>query len=684
MPDFDEKEFLEILGLIDSGKLKLYQIEDYLIKKMDPEAEDKAKNKYELEKEVWNELSKNWEIACNKGALYRQTIFGGNQDLSLLKTEGSFFNLAPINLRIENPVGTAKVGVFEIIPSIPIVGVPAKFQGDREHADGEYKPWLAVGNETLLPIYIGSKALIKAEKNIESIVTKDGITRSIILKTDGLKEADELKGWISKNYDKIEGIVYDSDKWHNCKLLDMEIFQVGSALYVRLIANTGDAMGMNMLTQASDLVGGWIKEQTQEQYGTLFLTVSGNLDTDKKNTAINHTKGRGKTVSSRVVLTDEDLEVCGTTARELFNYTRRKDWDRRHLPARMRCDHALDVISGYFVHGQDLAQTVESSHCQKYTYLIDGHTIEYTIELPSLEIATFGGGSNTPSAQKYLDLIGCKGEGKAIKLAEIIAGTVLAAEFGQDIYDITNEAAPCKGWINIVVTNSDTAEIPVGVAGPIDKKVSGFEEDYQVLLGTTETALVGAVNAGIKAINKHKENFKIETKLVEEKDDGSKVFDIYTELRIPSSYFETDKKNPANSLGMVNLISSKCWGGSGKAGGYFGSENTNVANSIAALNAAYGQPLNLIKPNAQASMMAELAENGDLIFKLSLPNVQLNTSVTNPYTIQALETIDCYGKGKEEKLAKIYGITATALELRTTWTQAAGTLARAHTDMTKG
>lgn len=42
--------------------------------------------------------------------------------------------------------------------------------------------------------------------------------------------------------------------------------------------------------------------------------------------------------------------------------------------------------------------------------------------------ATYGGGTGLPTQQECLNLLGCAGEGKVRKLAEIIGATVLAGE----------------------------------------------------------------------------------------------------------------------------------------------------------------------------------------------------------------------------------------------------------------
>ena len=48
--------------------------------------------------------------------------------------------------------------------------------------------------------------------------------------------------------------------------------------------------------------------------------------------------------------------------------------------------------------------------------------------LPSLTVATVGGGTGLGTARECLEMLGCAGGGHATKLAEIVAATLLAGE----------------------------------------------------------------------------------------------------------------------------------------------------------------------------------------------------------------------------------------------------------------
>lgn len=63
-----------------------------------------------------------------------------------------------------------------------------------------------------------------------------------------------------------------------------------------------------------------------------------------------------------------------------------------------------------------------------YSELTPERDLYMSITLPSLIIATCGGGTGLPTQNEALQTMGCVGVGKVNKLAEIIAGTVLAGE----------------------------------------------------------------------------------------------------------------------------------------------------------------------------------------------------------------------------------------------------------------
>jgi hydroxymethylglutaryl-CoA reductase (NADPH) len=78
--------------------------------------------------------------------------------------------------------------------------------------------------------------------------------------------------------------------------------------------------------------------------------------------------------------------------------------------------------------GQDVANVAESQAALVYAELRENDDYYYSITIPSLIVATYGGGTSLPTQRECLDMLGCYGKGNVRKLAEIIAATVLCGE----------------------------------------------------------------------------------------------------------------------------------------------------------------------------------------------------------------------------------------------------------------
>jgi hydroxymethylglutaryl-CoA reductase (NADPH) len=90
---------------------------------------------------------------------------------------------------------------------------------------------------------------------------------------------------------------------------------------------------------------------------------------------------------------------------------------------------AANALAAIFIAtGQDVANVAESSAGLFYTQVMPNGDLYIAITLPSLIVATFGGGTGLPAQRECLELLDCYGQGKVQKLAEIIAGAVLAGE----------------------------------------------------------------------------------------------------------------------------------------------------------------------------------------------------------------------------------------------------------------
>ena len=91
--------------------------------------------------------------------------------------------------------------------------------------------------------------------------------------------------------------------------------------------------------------------------------------------------------------------------------------------------HSANGITAMFIAtGQDVANVAESSAVYGYSELLPNGDFYASVTLPSLIVATYGGGTGLATQRECLEMLGCYGAGKVRKLAEIVAATVLAGE----------------------------------------------------------------------------------------------------------------------------------------------------------------------------------------------------------------------------------------------------------------
>ena len=91
--------------------------------------------------------------------------------------------------------------------------------------------------------------------------------------------------------------------------------------------------------------------------------------------------------------------------------------------------HSANAITALFVAtGQDVANVAESSAGIIYSELTPEGNLYISLTIPSLIVATYGGGTSLPTQRECLELLGAYGKGKVNKLAEIVAAVALAGE----------------------------------------------------------------------------------------------------------------------------------------------------------------------------------------------------------------------------------------------------------------
>jgi hydroxymethylglutaryl-CoA reductase (NADPH) len=281
----------------------------------------------------------------------------------------------------------------------------------------------------------GCSALFSS--GVTSRLTEDGMSRAPVLRFPGISRATEVQQWMKhpKNFALIKKAFDSTSRF--ARLRRADIHPAGRSLYIRFVASTGDAMGMNMLSKATE----HSLLKLQEIFPDMqIVSISGNLCTDKKPAAINWIEGRGKSVVCEAIVPAKIVEsTLKTTTAALCDLNIAKNLTGSAMAGSIGGfnAHAANIVTAIFIAtGQDAAQNVGSSNCltQMEPWGVDGRDLYISVTMPSIEVGTVGGGTVLAAQSACLEMLGVKGSHptspgqNAQQLARIICAAVLAGE----------------------------------------------------------------------------------------------------------------------------------------------------------------------------------------------------------------------------------------------------------------
>jgi len=281
----------------------------------------------------------------------------------------------------------------------------------------------------------GAKAISESGGTTVTIIGR-GMTRAPVVRFLDSRRAAELVHWIQEpvNFAAVQRAFDSTSRFAKLKSVKPTI--AGRLVYLRFKSETGDAMGMNMISKGVEKV----LEMVQIVFRDMeILALSGNMCTDKKPAAINWIEGRGRTVVADAIISGHVVEkVLKTTVRDLIDLNQSKNLIGSAMAGSVGGfnAHAANILTAvYIATGQDPAQNVESSNCitlmESYN---NGRDLYISCTMPSIEVGTVGGGTFLPAQSTCLDILNVKGASyespgaHADQLARVVCGAVLAGE----------------------------------------------------------------------------------------------------------------------------------------------------------------------------------------------------------------------------------------------------------------
>jgi len=219
------------------------------------------------------------------------------------------------------------------------------------------------------------------------------------------------------------------------RLKSLKSWVAGLYVYIRFKCDTGDAMGMNIVSKGVESAMAFLMLHHPDMR---LLSLSGNVCTDKKSSSLNWTEGRGRSVVAEAVITKDIVHsLLKTSVEDLVELNVSKNLIGSSIAGSIGGfnAHASNIVSAIFLAtGQDVAQNVESSNCITLMEPTAEGDLHISVSMPSLEVGTIGGGTTLSGQSACLNMLGVKGPatdspGKhADELARIICATVLAGE----------------------------------------------------------------------------------------------------------------------------------------------------------------------------------------------------------------------------------------------------------------
>jgi len=328
---------------------------------------------------------------------------------------GYSFDPAVVAGNIENFIGVAQVPI----------GIAGPLLVDGEHARGTFYVPLATTEGTLVASYNRGMKLLYEAGGVRTTVVADVMQRAPAFGFDSAREARAFGEWVTASFAAIKA---EADATTRVgRLHDIEQFPASRFMFLRFNYTTGDAAGQNLTGKATQHACTWIRAHYA---GIRDFYLEANLATDKKSSHINILRTRGKRVVAEATIPERlARRIMRTTPRQMFKARQVSNLGGLLAGVNNNGNHSANGIAALFAAtGQDIANVAESSAALVHTELLANGSYYYSITIPALIVATYGGGTGLPTQRECLELLGCYGPGRVRKFAEIVAATVLCGE----------------------------------------------------------------------------------------------------------------------------------------------------------------------------------------------------------------------------------------------------------------
>lgn len=327
---------------------------------------------------------------------------------------------------VENPIGSVQM-------PLGIAG-PLKIRGEYVN-DTVYVP-LATTEGALVRSYERGMLITARAGGVTTRVLLDENCLVPVFRFSSIVNAARFSQWIDRRFDPI-CCVAESTTSHG-RLLKLECRVVGRDAYVRFRYSTGDAHGMNMIMKATDTACRWIADQCED---VVDFHITSGMSSEKRASGVLLEGGKGKRVVAEatvpVSLLRSHLRV---TPQSMLDMWHRTMVGQIHANTTGYNGHIANGLTAMFIAcGQDVANVANSAVGLTVFDVTSDDDLYISVTLPSLSVAAVGGGTALGTSRECLEILNCYGTGKARRLAEIVAATVLCGELSMGAAIVSGE-----------------------------------------------------------------------------------------------------------------------------------------------------------------------------------------------------------------------------------------------------
>jgi len=330
------------------------------------------------------------------------------------------------------------------VAQVPI-GIAGPLLINGEYAQGEFYVPMATVEGTMLASYNRGMKVIREAGGVTTTVVGQAMQRAPCFVLRNARDARDFEQWLIENFDRIKEVAESTTSIG--KLNEIEHYCAHNFVYTRFDYSTGDAAGQNMTSRATFVACEWIRENYPALRNYLL---SGNFDTEKRTSSVNLLKNRGKRVTAEITIPREVLERnlritpeamhYGQTVTTLASFMTNSSNNAAHP--------ANGLAALYLATGQDIANIGESNQCTVYNRVTRTGDYEFSVTLPALIVASYGGGTSLPTQRECLEILGCSGKDRALKLAEIAAALVVAGELSLGAATKVDKKTRTNEWVD--------------------------------------------------------------------------------------------------------------------------------------------------------------------------------------------------------------------------------------------